>query len=171
MSASKIRRTSSPISKTASRDSRPEASRFGAQINRLNARIGPHRCGWTVGDDPPAIEDDDPRGKPEHDIDIMLGEERCDAGVTHQRFDELHDRAVIARCGGSPSIRSPASHTEPASGSSCPLTTLKHVVLPAPLGPINATSSPAPTLNETSFNAWMPSNALERCSTRSNGAA
>ena len=29
----------------------------------------------------------------------MLGEERCDAGVTHQRFDELHDRAAIARCG------------------------------------------------------------------------
>ena len=52
--------------------------------------------------------------------------------------------------GGKPSIRCPSSCTTPASGASCPLIKLKHVVLPAPLGPISATSSPAGTANETS---------------------
>ena len=69
------------------------------EINSLNARIGPDRGGRSVGDDPAAIEDDHARGKTEHDIDIVLGKERGDAAVTHQRRDELHDRAAIARRG------------------------------------------------------------------------
>ena len=56
---------------------------------------------------------------------------------------------AIAR-GGRPSMRAPASVTLPASGASWPLTRLKQVVLPAPLGPISATISPAATANDTS---------------------
>ena len=65
---------------------------------------------------------------------------------------------AIAR-GGSPSMRSSPSDTVPASGASWPLTRLKQVVLPAPFGPISATSSPASTSNETSRTA---SHAVER---------
>jgi hypothetical protein len=61
--------------------------------------------------------------------------------------------AVAMRCGGKPSMRPPASHTEPASAPSWPLMMLKQVVLPAPLGPISATISPAPSAKETSSSA------------------
>ena len=50
-------------------------------------------------------------------------------------------------------MRAPPSRTVPASGASWPLTRLKQVVLPAPLGPISATSSPASTANDTSRTA------------------
>src|SRR5438046_1376719 len=69
--------------------------------------------------------------------------------------------------GGRPSIRLPSSRTTPASGTSCPLIRLKHVVLPAPLGPISAINSPAGTENETLRTACTPSNAFERSITSS----
>ena len=72
--------------------------------------------------------------------------------------------AAARRCGCS------RRRTVPASGTSCPLTRLKHVDLPAPLGPMSATSSPACTVNETSSTARMPPKAWARCSTTSTGA-
>ncbi len=59
-----------------------------------------------------------------------------------QARDRVRGQAVDAR--------RRASVTVPASGASWPLTRLKQVVLPAPLGPISATSSPAATVNDTS---------------------
>ena len=59
----------------------------------------------------------------------------------------------------------PPSRTMPASGASWPFSMLKQVLLPAPLGPISAKSSPASTAKETSATACTPPNALCRPST------
>ncbi len=50
----------------------------------------------------------------------------------------------------------PSRRIVPESGDSCPFSRLKQVVLPAPLGPIRATSSPAPTSKETPRSAGRP---------------
>ena len=44
----------------------------------------------------------------------------------------------------------------PADGRTTPVTALISEVLPAPLGPINPTTVPAGTRNETSSNAATP---------------
>ena len=51
----------------------------------------------------------------------------------------------------------------PASGASWPLSRLKQVVLPAPLGPISASSSPASTAKLTPSTAWTPPKAFAQC--------
>ena len=58
--------------------------------------------------------------------------------------------------GGRPAMLSPPSRTRPESGASWPPTMLKVVVLPAPLGPINASNSPACTEKETPCTAFTP---------------
>ena len=70
----------------------------------------------------------------------------------------------IAR-GLCPRTSRPSSRTTPLSGASWPFSMLKQVLLPAPLGPINASNSPADTANETSSTACTPPNALCRPST------
>src|SRR5690606_30324991 len=50
--------------------------------------------------------------------------------------------------------------TEPPSALSCPLTMLKVVDFPAPLGPISARSSPAARLKSTPSTARTPPNDL-----------
>ena len=59
-----------------------------------------------------------------------------------------------------PTSSSPASFTLPLSGRIWPFSMLKQVLLPAPLGPISASSSPSPTSKLTSFTACTPPKAL-----------
>src|SRR5206468_11699880 len=72
----------------------------------------------------------------------------------------LHDALPIS------SSRLPSSIISPASGASWPFNRLKQVVLPAPFGPMIATSSPEATLNEMPRSAWTP----DRKSTRLNSS-
>jgi hypothetical protein len=55
-----------------------------------------------------------------------------------------------------PSIRLPSNNTWPSVGRNTPVTTLNTVVLPAPLGPINAKISPARTSKRASRSATTP---------------
>ena len=67
-----------------------------------------------------------------------------------------------------PTSSTPVSVTEPASGASWPPTMLKHVVLPAPFGPISASISPAPSEKLTPSTARTPPNAFDsRCTASS----
>ena len=68
-------------------------------------------------------------------------------------------RATPAResaLGFPPVMSRPSRRTQPAFTDVWPLIMLKVVVLPAPLGPISATISPALTANETPFTARKP---------------
>src|SRR5690625_4548833 len=53
--------------------------------------------------------------------------------------------------------RLPSRVTAPACGASSPVTIRTRVLLPAPLAPIRATRSPAPTRSETSLSSGRPS--------------
>ncbi|CFW38173.1 Uncharacterised protein [Bordetella pertussis] len=64
--------------------------------------------------------------------------------------------------GRMPTSSWPSSLTEPVVAGSCPPTMLKVVDLPAPLGPINASSSPAARSKLMSSTARTPPNALLR---------
>src|SRR5438093_3885311 len=75
------------------------------------------------------------------------------------------------RFGGSPAMSSPANRMRPALGCSTPVTQLKNVDLPAPLGPMMARISPAGTAMLTSLSAVSPPNRMERPSVRSRAAA
>lgn len=57
-------------------------------------------------------------------------------------------------------ISSPRSRIEPSSGRNTPLTKLKAVVFPAPLGPMRAVMEPASTSKLAPFTAVRPPNAL-----------
>ena len=74
-------------------------------------------------------------------------------------------RAQIWR-GFRPVMFSPLKWTVPAVGGSWPISMLKQVVLPAPLGPMSANNSPFATEKLTSSTARRPPNDLDRFSTR-----
>ena len=76
--------------------------------------------------------------------------------------------ATTTRLGGPPEISFPSKMTLPDEGGMVPLTTLKHVVLPAPFGPIRPTSSPRPTENDTLRKAARPPKFRHNPSTRNN---
>src|SRR5437879_4817122 len=59
----------------------------------------------------------------------------------------------------------------PECGSSCPVSWLISVVLPAPFGPMTACNSPRATSSETLSVATIPPNRRTRFSTRSKGSA
>src|SRR6201992_2659737 len=59
----------------------------------------------------------------------------------------------------------------PESGCNCPVSWVIKVVLPAPLGPMMACSSPAATSSDRWSVAAMPPNRRTRLSTRSKGSA
>src|SRR6266545_903624 len=85
-----------------------------------------------------------------------------------------YERAMALReirFGGSPAMSSPANRMRPALGCSTPVTQLKNVDLPAPLGPMMARTSPAGTAMLTSLSAVRPPNRMESPSVRSRGAA
>src|SRR5262245_27726886 len=60
------------------------------------------------------------------------------------------------RSGGSPVMSSPSSRMRPPVGRSTPVTQLKNVLLPAPLGPIRARISPGMTDRVTPLSAVSP---------------
>src|SRR6202048_5280322 len=68
-------------------------------------------------------------------------------------------------------MSAPARRMAPECGSNCPVNWLISVVLPAPLGPMIACSSPRATSSETWSVATMPPNRRTRFSTRSKGSA
>jgi len=57
--------------------------------------------------------------------------------------------------GGRPSIGRPAKTTRPLRSGTTPVMAISSVVLPAPLAPMIATSSPGPTSSDTSSSARM----------------
>ncbi len=71
------------------------------------------------------------------------------------------------RRGARPVMVSPARRTRPLSGCSWPPSMLKIVVLPAPFGPMTASSLPASTANVTLLAATTPPNDLLNPSTLS----
>src|SRR5438552_8019734 len=84
-----------------------------------------------------------------------------------------YERAMALReirFGGSPAMSSPANRMRPALGFSTPVTQLKNVDLPAPLGPMMARTSPAGTAMLTSLSAVRPPNRMLSPSVRSRGA-
>src|SRR6188472_46252 len=65
----------------------------------------------------------------------------------------------------------PAKWTAPEFGITCPVNWLISVVLPAPLGPMIAWSSPGATSSDKLSVARMPPYRFTRFSTRSSGSA
>src|SRR3989449_8019821 len=85
-----------------------------------------------------------------------------------------YERAMALReirFGGSPAMSSSANRMRPALGCSTPVTQLKNVDLPAPLGPMMARISPAGTAMLTSLSAVRPPNRMVGFSVRRRGAA
>src|SRR5438094_693800 len=85
-----------------------------------------------------------------------------------------YERAMALReirFGGSPAMSSSANRMRPALGCSTPVTQLKNVDLPAPLGPMMARISPAGTAMLTSLSAVRPPNRMVSFSVRRRGAA
>ena len=62
--------------------------------------------------------------------------------------------------GRSPTTSCPPKTIEPSSGVSIPVTRLKKVVFPAPLGPMTLTTSPSSTCSSKPLMARRPPNAL-----------
>src|ERR1700675_2225320 len=70
-------------------------------------------------------------------------------------------KATSRSAGASPVTSRPPIRIEPLSGLSSPATRRSVVVLPAPVGPSNATNSPSPTVSDRSSTACVLPNALE----------
>src|SRR5262249_49467223 len=73
------------------------------------------------------------------------------------------------RSGGSPVMSSPSRRMRPPVGRSTPVTQLKKVLLPAPLGPMRARISPGMTDSVTPLRAVRPPNRTVSPSTRRRG--
>ncbi len=71
---------------------------------------------------------------------------------------------------GRPAMSWPRQRTAPPLSASTPVIRLKVVDLPAPLGPISATISPAATPKLTSLTATSPPNCLRTAATSSSGS-
>src|SRR5207249_494400 len=56
-------------------------------------------------------------------------------------------------CGGVPAMSCPSKTIRPDVGASCPVSRLKNVVLPAPLGPMTECSEPSSTASVTALTA------------------
>src|ERR1700730_2647922 len=63
-------------------------------------------------------------------------------------------------CGGVPAMSRPSNTMRPAVGAICPLSRLKKVVLPAPLGPITECRAPSSTSRVTALTAVSAPNSL-----------
>src|SRR5207237_500079 len=86
---------------------------------------------------------------------VMWGNRRIDWNV------RAMPRATIA-LGRSPTRLAPSNVRRPLSGRTRPVTTLKNVVLPAPLGPISPMMPPRGTTRSTSWRATTPPKRLVR---------
>src|SRR5574343_631573 len=79
--------------------------------------------------------------------------------------------AATRRCMDKAVTSAPAKCTLPESGFRAPETWWMKVVLPAPLGPMSAWTSPASTLKLTSFRASTAANRRDRLRTSSSASA
>ena len=93
----------------------------------------------------------------------MYGKSRIDWKV------RAMPRATIA-LGRSPTRLWPSKVMRPLSGRLRPVTALKNVVLPAPLGPISPMMAPRGTTRSTSLSAITPPNFFTTPRTSSSGA-
>jgi len=84
-------------------------------------------------------------------------------------WNERDTPRATTRCGGRPVMTAPSKRASPPSAGSSPVTTLKSVVLPAPLGPMTDRSSPRPTPNEAPSTAARPPKNFVTPSTSSSG--
>src|SRR2546425_11917290 len=85
-----------------------------------------------------------------------------------------YERAMALReirFGGSPAMSSSANRMRPALGCSTPVTQLKNVDLPAPLGPMMARISPAGAAAPRAARAGEAPDRKGRLSVRGGGAA
>ena len=112
---------------------------FAVDAGELLALIGPNGAGKSTC------------------FNMLNGQLAPDAGIVR-----LGGRDIV---GLRPTMSRPSRRTMPPSGASWPFSMLKQVLLPAPLGPIRAKSSPASTAKETSATACTPPNDLCRPST------
>src|SRR5450631_1228590 len=76
--------------------------------------------------------------------------------ATNRRRRPIAERAAAAPC----TTSNPASRAEPASGASAVLEIRTSVVLPAPSGPVSASTAPASALRATPAGAWVSPDTL-----------
>src|SRR6185436_797182 len=76
----------------------------------------------------------------------------------------MPDREI--KLGGKPVMSAPLSRTRPEVGRSTPVTQLKNVLLPAPLGPMIARTCPRGTEMLTLLTAVRPPKRMVRASVR-----
>src|SRR3954454_2462892 len=88
------------------------------------------------------------------------------AWITCSCWNVLRSPHRARRCGAMPSRLVPSASTTPADGRRKPLSTLKNVVLPAPLGPTRP-QTPDGSSNETPSNGLTPPNVTVSSPTRS----
>src|SRR5262245_15130258 len=89
-------------------------------------------------------------------------------------FVRWNERPMPSRqmsCGARPVTSRPSSTTVPVSGLRWPVTRLKNVVLPAPLGPMMAAIRPRSTFTLTPPTAMKPSKLLRTSRTSSTACA
>jgi hypothetical protein len=87
--------------------------------------------------------------------------------IWYERASPLREN----RCGGSPATSSPFRKMRPPVGRSTPVTQLKKVLLPAPLGPMIARISPRGTVRLTLSTAVSPPKRMVSPSVRRIGPA
>ena len=93
--------------------------------------------------------------------------------ATNPRLEEAFEAGVDVRLGTVDwglYVNGPAMRALPWVGLSNPASTRSVVVLPAPLGPRRPTTSPAPTVNDTSSTARAPPNSRTSPATSMTGA-
>src|SRR3954447_4375590 len=88
------------------------------------------------------------------------------AWITCSCWNVLRSPHRARRCGAMPSRLVPSASTTPADGRRKPLSTLKNVVLPAPLGPTRP-QTPDGNSNETPSNGVTPPKVTVSSPTRS----
>src|SRR6266545_4094198 len=85
------------------------------------------------------------------------------------RWNERAMPRCATPCGGVPAMSRPSKTIRPEVGACCPVSRLKNVVLPAPLGPITECSEPSSTSIVTSLTAVRAPNDLVRRSVLTRG--
>src|SRR3984957_18922734 len=93
------------------------------------------------------------------------------SGSSDVIWKERANPSALRRHAGRRVMSLPANRMAPEFGSTCPVSWLISVVLPAPFGPMIACNSPLATSSDRLSVATMPPNRRTRFSTRSRGSA
>src|SRR3984885_8482547 len=93
------------------------------------------------------------------------------SGSSDVIWKERANPSALRRHAGSRVMSLPVNRMAPEFGSTCPVSWLISVVLPAPFGPMIACNSPLATSSDRLSVATMPPNRRTRFSTRSKGSA